>query len=497
MGFAARAFSIPSLLIAASLPAAGASMDRWVEARSTHFIVLTDASEKQARRLAGQFERIHLVFHTLLPMAEDDGAAPVRVLAVKDSRAMQALEPEAYLGKGRMELAGLFLRVPDTSYILLRLDAQQQHAYATVYHEYTHSMLRKAEHWLPLWLNEGLAQFYEDTDIDGRTAWLGEADAEKLQLLARNDLLPIETLLKIDARSDYYHDEDKGSIFYAESWALTHFLIVSDRIQGTHRLHDYTERVAGGEDAVAAAREVFGDLAKLQAGLSDYTMQRKFLYFMMPVELSTQDATVEVRGVTAAQADAVRADLMAYTGRVAEARDLDQTVLRDEPSNALAHETMGVLLYRDGDVDGARQWFEQAVALDGNSYRGHYYAGMLAMHAGAKGGDSAIESELKAAIRLNAQFAPAYDALDEAHELNLRAIAIEPGRLNYRLNCAEVLAQQRRFADSLGVLQEAMRLARSPDEVQAVASRMTWVERSQMAAASVAAAAGASAGSGQ
>ncbi len=66
-------------------------------------------------------------------------------------------------------MAGLFLRAPDRNYILVRLDAQQEHAYGTVYHEYTHYMLRKADTWLPLWLNEGLAQFYENTDIDDKT----------------------------------------------------------------------------------------------------------------------------------------------------------------------------------------------------------------------------------------------------------------------------------------------------------------------------------------
>ncbi len=91
---------------------------------------------------------------------------------------MQALEPAAYLAKNQIDLSGFFLRSPDKSYILVRLDAEQQHAYSTVYHEYTHFMLRKASAWLPLWLNEGLAQFYENTEMDDKTAWLGEANPE-------------------------------------------------------------------------------------------------------------------------------------------------------------------------------------------------------------------------------------------------------------------------------------------------------------------------------
>jgi predicted Zn-dependent protease len=44
----------------------------------------------------------------------------------------------------------------------------------------------------------------------------------------------------VDYNSPYYHEENKGSIFYAESWALTHYE-VKDARENTHRLTDYEE----------------------------------------------------------------------------------------------------------------------------------------------------------------------------------------------------------------------------------------------------------------
>jgi tetratricopeptide (TPR) repeat protein len=481
-------------IFATTSSAKASSPERWIEARSAHFIVLSDANEKEARRIAGQFERMHLVFHTLFPTKGDDSDLPITVIAVKDKKGMQAFEPEAYRAKNQIDLAGFFLRTTDKNYILIRLDSNESRAYSTVYHEYTHYMLRKADKWLPLWLNEGLAQFYENTDIDDKTAWLGQTNPEELRYLKRNNMLPIATLLTIDARSPYYHDEDKGSIFYSESWAMTHYLIVSDRIQGTHRMHDYCERLAQGEDSVTAARRAFGDLNRLQAGLDEYVMQQKFMYFMMPAQLVAKDAVFDVHAVSTAEADAVRADVLAYTDRPSEARELLQTVLRDDRDNVLAHETMGYLAYRAGDVADARKWYGEAVGLDPRSYLAQYYYATTALRSAGNAQDGQIESSLRAAMRLNPEFAPAYDELamlfafqqrnlDEAHALNLQAMELEPGRLVYRLNCAEVLAEQRQFSEALGVLQGAMRLAKTAGEVDAVTNRVARVERYQTAMA--------------
>jgi tetratricopeptide (TPR) repeat protein len=482
------------LNLAAGSAANAASPTGWVEARSTHFIVVTDASEKEAFRVASHFERMRLVLHALLPTPDADSGPPMTVLAVKDKKGMQAIEPEAYLASNQMDLAGFFLRAPDRNYILMRLDGQQEHAYSTVYHEYTHFMLRKADTWLPLWLNEGLAQFYENSDIDDKTAWIGETNTEALNLLKRNDLLPIATLLRVDARSPYYHDEDKGSIFYAESWALTHYLMVSDRIEGTHRVHDYTQMLEEGEDSVTAAGHAFGDLKKLQAELDDYIMQRKFMYFMMPAQLDAKDASIEVRTIAPADADALRADLMMHTGRTTEAEALVDEVLKTQPDNALAHETMGALRHREGDLPGAKKWYGDAVALNPESYVAQFYYAVATLRTGSRD-DATVETGLRATMRLNPEFAPAYDALamlyamrhrnlEEAHALNVRAIDLEPGQLSFRLDCAEVLAQQRQFTDALAVLQAAMHLAKTPEEMEATRSRMAWVERSQTTARS-------------
>src|SRR6202161_2489098 len=158
-----RLFLLVTLLLPVLAPARD-KPETWVEVRSPHFSVVSNSNEKQARRVADQFERMRSVFHQLLPKLQIDPATPIIVLAIKDEKDFRALEPAAYLAKGQVRLAGLFLTALDKNYVLMELDAEGNHPYATIYHEYTHLLLSKAD-CMPLWMNEGLAEYYQNNAI--------------------------------------------------------------------------------------------------------------------------------------------------------------------------------------------------------------------------------------------------------------------------------------------------------------------------------------------
>jgi tetratricopeptide (TPR) repeat protein len=470
------------------------SIDHWFEVRSPHFVVLTDTNEKQAHRVASQFERMRAVFHLLMPTASDGAGSPVIVLALKDKKAMQALLPEAYLAKGSLDLAGLFLRAPDKNYILVRLDAQGAHPFATVYHEYTHFMMRNASEWIPLWMNEGLAEFYQNTDIQEKEVLLGEPNTDDILYLRQNRLLPLITLLKVDQTSPYYHEEQKGSVFYAESWALIHYIEISDAQKGTNRLQNYAELLMKKEDPVVAAQQAFGDLGQLQNSLNRYISQGQFMMFKMKKVVAVDESSFQVRAIPNTDADAIRADVLVYNQRPKDAEALIGAVLRDDPNNAIAHETMGYLKYRERDLQAARKWYGEAVKLNSQSYLAHYYYAAMSMGPTGRGQDPEIESSLRTCIQLNPDFAPAYDALamyyrsdpakvNEAHMLNIRAISLEPDNLNYRLNAALLLVNNQRYDDAIAVLKAASHVARTPEQVATVQTRMGQVEQYRAAAA--------------
>jgi hypothetical protein len=155
-----RPFLALLLVFATAAASAAPAPERWTEISSPHFIVLTNSSAKNGLHIANQLEQMRSVFLTIFPTGTSDDDVPITVFALKDKKSFQTLEPDAYLAKGQLNVAGYFQRSEESNYILLRLDAQGEHPFAIVYHEYTHYMLRNLEEWLPAWLDEGMAEFY-------------------------------------------------------------------------------------------------------------------------------------------------------------------------------------------------------------------------------------------------------------------------------------------------------------------------------------------------
>lgn len=325
-----RAFYLVPLLIVAALASARENAHTWIQVRSPGFTIVTNSSEKQGRRIAGQFERMRAVFQQAYPDRDDDAELPVVVLAVRSKDQFRALEPSAYLSKNSLPLHGIFVRSAETNYILMRLDSQAGNPYPVVYHEYAHLYLHEADERMPLWLNEGLAEFYQSTEIYDRDVLLGSANEQHLMLLREEKLLPLATLFTVDEKSPYYLEEKKGHVFYAECWALIHYLTLKDYAEKTTKVGEYTALVNAHIDPVTAAVRVFGDLRKLQRTLELYIAQPSFNHFETKISRRVDDLRFDVKSITITEAQAIQSAFLAASGRAEQARALHPFVAPDE-----------------------------------------------------------------------------------------------------------------------------------------------------------------------
>ena len=153
-------------------PVAGAKHETWFEARSPNFIVVCNAGEKQARKTAIRFEQIRAVFRRELELASKHQSPVITILAVKDEDSMKALLPEYWM-KGHAHPAGMFLENMNQYFATIQLDAPGSNPYNTIYHEYFHSLTAPYYPNLPVWVSEGLAEFYGNTQIGDSEVGMG------------------------------------------------------------------------------------------------------------------------------------------------------------------------------------------------------------------------------------------------------------------------------------------------------------------------------------
>ena len=62
-------------------------------------------------------------------------------------------------------------------------------------------------------------------------------------MLSRFPLLPIEQLIRVDRNSSLYNEGDRRSVFYAQSWALAHMLLLGEPLR-RQRVVSWREREA-------------------------------------------------------------------------------------------------------------------------------------------------------------------------------------------------------------------------------------------------------------
>ena len=461
-----------------------------VQVTSEHFSVVTDAGEKNARHVLDNLERMRWVFQTLFPKSKVDAGPPMLVLAMKNKKGFEALLPAEDLGKNHLELAGLFLSGQNQDYILLRMDAEGEHPYATVYHEYTHLQYRSLQDWMPVWLNEGIAQFFQNTTIHEKDAEVGEIDANELGYLRQMQMIPLETLFKVDHNSPYYHQEDKGSAFYAESWALTHMLIINDRQHGTAHMTEYMRLLSQGTDPVSAAYSAFGDLKKLQSALGYYLQQQNFMHFVLNSAAAPIDESkFTEKDLSDPEYQVTRARILAVVGRAKDAQALLDTVIKANPKNAEAHEVEGLLALIANDHLAAKKHYGEAVELGSKDYLVNFYFAELSME-GYGTTSPEVENALRQTIASNPGYAQAYGLLgvclsqpggrlDEAYKLLVQAVQLDLHNVSYRVNAANVLAMQGKLDQANDVLTAAATVARSGADKAMVRNRLEMLKQEQ------------------
>jgi tetratricopeptide (TPR) repeat protein len=463
------------LAVLSSTPLPGAKHETWFEARSPNFIVVCNAGDKQARKTAIRFEQIRAVFRRELALASKHESPVITIMAVKDEDSMKALLPEYWI-KGHAHPAGMFLENMNQYFATIQLDAPGSNPYNTIYHEYFHSLTAPYYPNLPVWVSEGLAEFYGNTQVGDSEVGMGRPDPDLIVELKQGGLMPLDALFKVDHNSPYYNEQNKISVFYAESWALTHYLMVGDKAAHRASLQAYINAMTKGATEEQAAAQAFGDLKQLQAALFAYIGNAAFYYIKAPPPPEVPAAALQVHELSEAEVDAYRGGFAAVRGRTQDAIPILEQAVKLDPKLALGYQYLGFAEYQDNKHAEALADFTRAIELNPkNALTRFLRAYLTSTQGGTVGDDTQMREDLRAAIAVSPEFAPPYgvlavymanqgDNLPEALKLAQKALALEPGSTIYQIDLAQVLARMNRYKEARNIALHARTNAANPME---------------------------------
>jgi hypothetical protein len=267
--------ALACLLLAAQ---AASAKDSWTSVRSQNFYLVGNASEKEIRQVATRLEQFRDVFRLLLANANFNSPVPTTVVVFKSDGSYKPFKPVAD-GK-TVAVAGYFQPGDDVNYITLTTERGAENPFRTIYHEYVHLLVNNSygRAAVPPWFNEGLAEYYSTFDIDDdRKVYLGRLVDYHLQLLRQQRLIPLRQLFGVDNYTLERNRHDVRSLFYAESWALVHYLILADDGRRLPQLGQFVAMLGRGVQTAEAFRKAFQiEPEEMEKELAKYVQSRTF-----------------------------------------------------------------------------------------------------------------------------------------------------------------------------------------------------------------------------
>ncbi len=399
----------------------------WTYAAGERFEVYTTGGDQTARRAIAIFDRAHAMLERVLHLPPPDGP-PTRLIVF--SRAKE-FAPYATNSSVR----AFYQSSPDTDFIVL--SSLNGDVFPAAIHEFSHLVFRRSGSRYPLWLDEGLAEYFSTLTVEGAKLELGRAPRERVQAIGFGvRLMPLERLFAITRDSAEYNTPSRAELFYAESWAFTHMLVTDDRYRD--RSADVLARLAANGPTSLALTTVYGRPVKdIARDFGHYVLRGHYRTSTLGATLPSAAASTTVRPSSDVEAGVVLATLLAANAsRQRDARAAFETLERQAPNDLFLTESLALFHVRGGRMDEARPYLQRAIALGTTWARIYaYYADILRVDAGA-----------------------ADTAHREVETLLDKAVSLAPNDVEVRILLARSLIQRRRGAEALAVLTAVTRV---------------------------------------
>jgi hypothetical protein len=205
--------------------------EAWMRVQSAHFVILSSAGEKRTREMAAALETLAAALTRLAPSVASSSLRPTRVLVFTRHEEVQPYF-DYLLNRENASATGVFVSQKSSGSMIIDAGNGKLPSDKTPFHELVHSLMASSDKQPPLWLEEGLAEYFSNAELRNGSIFAGKPVVEHVVALRDFRIMPLPQIFGVVRESDAYNLPSGQRMFYAESWVVVDALM---RAAGTNR----------------------------------------------------------------------------------------------------------------------------------------------------------------------------------------------------------------------------------------------------------------------
>jgi len=305
-------------------------------------------------------------------------------------------------------------------------------------------------------------------------------------------MMPLQELLEVEHDSPAYNERERQGIFYAQSWLLTHYLMLGDNAVLRSRFGQITRNLKEGHTSVEAFTKGLG--ISLEAGqnlLERYRKGGKFAELQLVLSaVNSEQTRMSFRPLPKVEVCFWLGNQLLRVQQLEVAERYFSKARELSPSSPLAYEGLGLAAVLREQSPDAVGYLGQAIKLNSGSFLTYYAFGREKLRQTRNSSDGyqklekakaeEIRKALSKAITIMPDFGPAHHLLGffeviQREDLNAaethlqKALELEPDNESYLLALAQAQWAKKERVKARKTLEAACRP--SADEKVRAAAR--------------------------
>jgi tetratricopeptide (TPR) repeat protein len=328
----------------------------WIEVRTPNFRIRSTLSDKDTVDLARHLEMFRVATSVLTNIKQQDAPITTDIFAFRGRGGFEQLG----IDSGSV---GRFFPGMRRNLIIIR-DARGMNETAIIMHEYVHFLARNHGSFnYPKWFDEGLAEYLSASRQDRSGLFeIGRLPEHRESSLIYSRWIPMREIVSPVGYSEW--SRERKSMFYAEAWALVHYLQNRpDRSTSFGQdMAAYIAAVESGQEVVEAFEASFGiTVQDLDTEVDRYLRDGKLAGFRLKIDRFLADFDPEVVELSREHISLLLAQVALRVGALDMAEHLYNVAAADEDMYASAQAGMGDVRKFREEFEDALPFFERAV----------------------------------------------------------------------------------------------------------------------------------------